>query len=288
MHRLTARGRWAAAVLLFTVPAFAGITADHVESYVSHTSGSIMTAYWGAPYTSSTAALGLPAPSHGLTDLFDADQQIAWADDSVLTPFSPAFHPDHIVMIGEGGHLTLCLSGLVPTNGRNLGVHAGVGLVDIAWPSGQNAPPAETQTSDRNAAVSVSLDGNTWIGLGSFLFDLPSNYFSQGIVNPGNAWDHGTQAADFFKPFLGTLSDFDGADWNQTLAVLDGSAGGMWLDLTPAQNEGLTHIRYVRFDVGEAQRMVVDAVVAVPEPAAAAGLLLAGFGLLHRRRRPGR
>jgi hypothetical protein len=286
MHRLASRGHWAAVVLLFTVPAFAGITADQVESYVSHTSGSPGTAYWGAPYTNSAAGLGLPAPSHGLSDLFDGDQQIAWADDSILTPYSAAFHPDHVVVIAEGGHLTLRLSGFVPTSGRNLGVHAGVGLIDISpWqnPVGQNATPAGTYTSDREAAVSVSLDGLNWVSVGQFLFDAPSNYYSEGVSNP-HTWSHGTTAADFFKPFNGTLADFSGRDWTGTLDLLDGSAGGTWLDLTPALDEGLSHIRYVRFDVGEGQQMVLDAVVAVPEPAAVGGLMLVGLALLHRRR----
>jgi hypothetical protein len=66
------------------------------------------------------------------------------------------------------------------------------------------------------------------------------------------------------------------------LTLLNGSAGGTWLDVS---GTGLSSVQFVRFEVpeGAATRMVVDAVTAVPEPAAM-GLMCVPLLFLARRR----
>ena len=66
--------------------------------------------------------------------------------------------------------------------------------------------------------------------------------------------------------------------------LLDGSAGGTWLDVSGA---GLSAVQFVRFEVpaGTGARLVLDAVTAVPEPGAATVLCLALLSFVRRRRR---
>jgi hypothetical protein len=247
-----------------TVPARAA--AIFASSYTSYTPGSV-----SASYQDPASALGKPNPVSGLY---------------ALTPFNGAFQPSDLTGIGPGGSLTLKLSDPVTVGpGRELGIHAGVNLADASVPNGQNRNPAST-FNFRAADVAVSADGTNWVDLGSFTFDLPTNFYDQGVTTPGAQTSVGADAheADFGKPFDGTLHDFDGKNWAGTLGVLDGSAGGKWLDVTPDQ---IAQFQYVRFSVGAGQIMFLDAVAAVPEPAGigvvgvfAAGLLLAG-----RRRR---
>jgi hypothetical protein len=66
------------------------------------------------------------------------------------------------------------------------------------------------------------------------------------------------------------------------LPLLDGSAGGTWLDLS---STGLASVGFVRFEVpqGADYRLVLDAVTAIPEPGALLPLVGA-LALLRRRR----
>jgi hypothetical protein len=261
----------------------AAITADAVVSYDPGTGAKA--AYWGAPLTDPAAALGLPAANHDLNDLYQGDSQIAFADHSALTPFSPAFTPTEVVSFGAGGHLTLHLSSPVPTTGgATLGVHTGTGLNDFAWPAGHNFPDASTFTDNRVATVEVSADNAAWYSLGGpVTFNLPTNYFAAGISDPyGNG--PGSALADFSKPFTGHLADFDNLDWQGTLALLDGSAGGTWLDLSAAPGVPAS-IQYVRFSLpaGSPDTFVLDSLTAVPEPASLS-LTLLGLPFLRRRR----
>ena len=92
----------------------------------------------------------------------------------------------------------------------------------------------------------------------------------------------GTTEADWSRPFTGTLASFNGQNWSGTLAVLDGSAGGTWLDVTGVLPQGAN---FVKFDVGADQQMFVDAVASSPIPEPTMMTLLGLAGLVVRRRR---
>jgi len=265
----------------FVAPSFAApITADQVVDY---SAGTVKNSYWGDPYTTASAALGLPNSTQNVPDKFDASgNQIAFADNSAITPFNASFNPQNVVAISNGGSLTLHLgSPIVIGSGAALGVHSAVGLNDASYPSGLNHNPAQTYTDSRVADLLVSENGTQWTDLGVHTFDSPTNIYTD-VPDPYGS-HAGTTLAEFSRPFTGGLHAFDGATWTQTLAALDGSAGGTWVDLSGIP---LPDVNYVRFSTATGQTMYVDAVVgdsSVPEPVVG-GIVLFGIGALIRRR----
>jgi hypothetical protein len=238
------------------------LLAGFASSVVSYAPGDGI----AATYQQSASALGMPA---GDTSF------------GVLTPFNAAFLGSHIVGIGPGGSLVLQLDQSAPTSaGATIGVHAAVGLIDTDWPNGNAGPTATPYTNPRAAEVLVSDDGNRWHSLGSRVYDIPTNFYSQGVTTPGLQMEPGTQVADFTKPFTRPLTDFDGKAWPAILTLLDGSAGGEWLDLSTVPYPA---VNFVRFDAGTAQTMYVDAVAVIPEPQSL-GAIVIPCALLARRR----
>lgn len=266
---------------LFTGTATATvITADQVIDY---SAGTIKSSYWGDPYTNPGAALGLPQLTQNVPDEFDAGgNQIAFADNSAITPFNASFNPQNVVAVSDGGSLTLHLgSPVVIGPGAALGVHAAVGLNDASYPNGLNHDPAQTYTDPRVADLLVSADGMHWTDLGTHTFDVPTNIYTDAADPYGG--HPGSQLADFSKPFAGNLHSFDGQTWGQTLATLDGSAGGTWIGLSGV---ALADVNYVRFSTSTGQTAYVDAVVgdsAVPEPATGGAVVIVLVALLRRR-----
>lgn len=246
-------------------PARAVVTGSTVVSYQPGDATS---------FTDPAAAVGLPV---GDTSF------------GALTPFNPPFKPEHIVIVGAGGGITLRLSAPVPTGGAGpeIGVFSNNGLIDVSpTGSGTAGTPAATFSPPGSARVSVSSDGMTFVPLGTdpFVFENPTNYYTDVTIDNFSA-PLGNVAADFSKPFTGTLSSLGGLTYPQIVQLLNGSAGGTWLDVSAS---GLPTVEYVRFEVpaGGAQRLVFDAVSAVPEPGSAA-LFLPAAALLLRRRRVG-
>ena len=254
--------RWAVGSFSFVF--LAAVTAAHgafATGVVSYTPGSLVSASLNNP----AAALGIPTADTGF---------------GVLTPFNPAFAASDIVEIGPGGSLVLQLGAPAPTGaGRTLGVHAAVGLIDTDFPNGNPGAVATPFTQPRSASVLVSDDNVRWHALGAITFDLPTNFYSEGVTTPGFQDTPGTAVADFTKPFAHALADFNGRNWNQILTLLDGSAGGAWLDLSGVPYPA---VNFVRFDVTTGQRMILDAVAVVPEPIGA--IVVASLILLARRR----
>jgi len=115
----------------------------------------------------------------------------------------------------------------------------------------------------------VSADGRTFVPLSAqpVTFTNPTNFYTDVAIDNYSA-PLGSAVADFDKPFNGNLSSFNGLEYPQIVALLNGSAGGTWLDVSGA---GLSVVQYIRFDVpaGGDDRLVLDAVTAVPEPVAA-------------------
>jgi hypothetical protein len=240
----------------------AKLLAGFASSVVSYAPGDGIAATFQQP----ASALGMPA---GDTSF------------GVLTPFNAAFLGSHIVGVGAGGSLVLQLDQTAPTNaGATIGVHAAVGLIDTEWPNGNAGPTATLYTNPRAADVLVSDDGSRWHSLGSRTFDIPTNFYSQGVTTPGLQMEPGTQVADFTKPFTRPLSDFDGRDWPAILTLLDGSAGGEWLELSSVP---YPTVNFIRFDAGAGQTIYVDAVAVIPEPVHGVACVIA-CALLARRR----
>ena len=240
------------------------LLAGFASSVVSYAPGDGI----AATYQQPASALGMPA---GDTSF------------GVLTPFNAAFLGTHIVGIGPGGSLVLQLDQSAPTGagaGATIGVHAAVGLIDTDWPNGNAGATATPYTNPRSADVLVSDNGSRWHSLGSRTFDVPTNFYSQGVTTPGLQMEPGTQVADFTRPFTRPLSDFDGKTWPAILTLLDGSAGGEWLDLSSVPYPA---VNFVRFDAGTAQTMYVDAVAVIPEPQSLGAIVIAS-ALLARRR----
>ena len=244
-------------------PARAVVTAASVVDYRPGSATS---------FTDPAASIGLPS---GDTSF------------GALTPFNPPFLDSHIVVIGGGGRITLRLSSPVAAAGagRELGVFANNGLIDVSENgSGVAGSPASTFSPLPSALVSVSADGQTFVPLGNepLVFGNPTNFYTDVEITNYSA-PPGAAAADFSKPFTGTLASFDGLTYAQMVQLLGGSAGGTWIDVSGA---GLSTVQYVRFDVpaGDGQRLVLDAVTAVPEPGVA-WCLVPALALLARRRR---
>jgi hypothetical protein len=159
------------------------------------------------------------------------------------------------------------------------------GLIDTDYPHGQVGPTAQLFSDPSRAVMSVSSDGGLWLAVSAhpITFDMPTNYFADLPADPSFNTQPGSQPADFSEPFTASLSDFNGRNWSSTLALLDGSAGGTWIDFS---STGLSEVNYVRFEVpaGANYRMVIDAVTAVPEPGVVVLSLAWTLGLLLRRR----
>jgi hypothetical protein len=253
---VSAAGLMVAVGVAEATPMFATSVVNYVPGIIS------------TDFQEAAAALGMPA---GDTSF------------GVLTPFNGPFLGSHITGIGQGGSLTLALAATAPTGGgATLGVHAGVGLIDNDWPNGFAGAVATPYTNPRTSEVSVSDDGVRWHSLGTRTFAMPTNFYSHGIATPGYQADAGTQVANFQKPFTRPLSDFNTLDWPGILGVLDGSAGGDWLDLTSVPYPG---VNYIRFEVNTAAGvMYVDAVAVIPEPGAMLLSVTLSAGVLLVRR----
>ena len=238
-------------------------------------------------YTSSSSALGKPGGN---------------VDGGTLNPFVPNYRGTELTGIGVGGQLTLGLSNFVTVGvagTREIGVFGNVGIA-----AASNNPPTAGNPAAvfglRSVLISVSADGVNFVPLnggGLITSTLPANYYTNPDTTNYNAAPPANPTfADFGKPFTGSLADFNGETYAQTLATLDGSAGGTWLDLS---GTGLAQVGYIRFNEptsgganggifylnGVSMNGSLLGVNVVPEPDTVALLLAGGVCLLVWRRR---
>lgn len=231
-------------------------------------------------YTNSSVALGSPQRIAG--------ESSPWPSE--VTVFNGPFANDEIVSIGEGGHLTLRLSNFVlpDPSGPEIGVFENIFLIDGEFDGVVDSPAS--QFGGDSAEVAVSEDGDSWVTLGTFLFDLPT----QGST------DLSGTPSDYQKPFTGSLNSFanlpyDHATDDDVFDLLDGSGGGNWLDIS---GTGLSKVGYIRFSVeddlnaGTSLNFELDAVSisvtamggVVPEPSSLALVTTMVIGAVMRRR----
>lgn len=276
--------RWvcgfAAGVALCTTvssSAFAAVPVSSAENYVAGTGA--------GGYTTASSATGA---ADGLTG-----ESIGFPN--ILSPFSPAFEVDELTGIGAGGKITLKFA--APINlitGSDFGVFTNVGLMDGDFPNGTNTNPAGTFSGVRKADVEVSLNGVNFFAIGRVTFDNPSNYFANAAGPFLTSAPADPVLADYGQPFAGSLNDFSGLNWNATLGLLNGSAGGTWIDADAAVPLlGQASLQYVRLSIptggiaGTDGKLFIDTLyaanAAVPEPASiACAAVLAGLVLRRR------
>ena len=178
------------------------------------------------------------AANAGLTD-------IDFGFPEIITPFNPPADADQLVTIGSGGSITLQFPQPinVAASAPTVGVFTGIGFFDSQYPNGVNYSP--TQTFDtQSAVVSVSADDKNWVSLGFQNFTVPENFYANAANPYQFPAPSPAQLADFGQPFTGLTNSFDGENFSQILAKLNGSAGGTWLNLA---GSGLSQINYIQF-----------------------------------------
>jgi hypothetical protein len=262
--------------------------AQYAESVISYNAGTTP----ASAFTVAAAALGEPSRFTG------------GSFPGVVSPFSPPFRTDQIVSVGEGGQITLRLSNYAIPHpaGPEIGLFENIGIVDVDFPNGHAGSPAATFGPLDSALVEVSGDGASWVSLGSVLFDIPTNGFTD-LDDPFSPAP-GSVPSNFQQPFIGSLSDFDGLPYSDNnipdiLELLNGSGGGTWIDIS---GSGLARVGYVRLSLaddgnsGVGLNFELDAVSIargsvggiVPEPMSITllGLALASVMMSCRRSRP--
>lgn len=269
-------------VRLATATAVFGVIASVSSFSSSSVCAAVPAADAVVSYAPGTAPSGYQTPAAALGELNPDTNAGNSFGYGALTPFNAAWQGSQMVGIGAGGSLTLHLA----ETAAKIGVHTGVGLNNQGPGNGQNTNPASTYTNPRQSLVEVSTDGVGFVSLGTIDFDSPSNFFDEGITSPTFQSTPGAHAADFAKSFSSVLADFNGKDWAGTLDVLNGSAGGEWLDLSPVLPAGANFVRF-SVPLGQLDPMFVDAVAVVPVPEPAGMMVLAAVPalLLGRRRR---
>jgi hypothetical protein len=255
-------GPLAAALLLAATTAHAAAFADAVIAY--------------QPGIGFSGSLTNPASALGAPSTVNVDP--VWGD-SDITPFTPPYLPGQIVSLGEGGSLTVRMSGPLQNSpghpyGLDFILYGNTSFFDAEWPNGRTDANATIFGDNPGSTeVWVSADGAQFYRLNPSLAPvLDGLYPTDGAGSPGVP----------VNPALGREA-FQSQTLTQIRSLYGGSAGGTGFDLAWAQDANgqpvsLAEAWFVRIDVlsGHAE---IDAIAAVPEPGVWA-LGLAGLGML--------
>lgn len=225
-----------------------------------------------------------PATAIGSPERFTGEGSFPGA----VTMFNPPFGTDEIVRIGRGGSLIMefnepIVDGPAHPFGVDLIIFGNGGFIDVDYPHGQIDAVASMFGLDP-MRVSVSSDGVEFVSLGDRVEGL---FPTQGYrdVQPFDA-PPGAALTDFTQPMNPALTpaDFAGLSYAEALSLYAGSGGGLPIDIAAS---GLASVQFVKIeavDTGDDDVAVeVDAIAAVPEPGAAAALLLLSALALRRR-----
>ena len=247
------------------------------DSIVSYTAGANVTPGFDDP----ASALGMPALNNGSSEF---GGQVF--DNGDVTPFNPAFLPDQLVQVGDGGELIVRFDAPVLDDSANpFGIDLLVfGNAFFFQPDLFGAVAEELSADD--ALISVSQDGLLWSDITSVFADalFPTSAYTD---TPGAFLSGGATLSDFTLPVDPSIDWLD-ATYAELVtdlgALYAGSGGGGGVDLAEA---GLPWIQYVRIQAQSGVVAEIDAfsdVAALPEPAAMA-LLLLGLCALGGARR---
>ena len=277
-----------ATVVSSVVPFASAQTNDFASGVVDYTAGTGIS----ATYTHASSALGEPGGSPG--------------GSGTLNPFVPNYTGSELTGIGVGGQLTISLANFVtvgPAGTQEIGIFGNSALVNTGASGAPAAANPATAFGVRSVLISVSADGVNFVPLNAgtlITSTLPVNYYTNPDTTNINAPPPANPSlADFGKPFIGSLTDFNGQTYAQTLTTLNGSAGGTWLDLSAT---GLSQVGYIRFDEpssgganggvfylnGVSGNENLIGGIVVPEPGTTAMLIVLGGALAvawGRRRR---
>ena len=249
-------------VCVLSVPSAAAFASSFATEVVSYTPGTNVPAGYDDP----NAALGSPGRITG-TGPYDGD----------VTPFNAPYLSSDVVTVGAGGELTLSFDHPVVANPAHpYGIDVlvfGNAFLGIDFDTGL----ADGTIFAEPGHIAVSQDGVHWTDVPNVFAD--SLFPTMGYQNtPGPFASGGTIPTSYTKavnPAL-TAASFAGKDLAGIAALYAGSGGGAGIDLTAL---GLPWIEYVRVYQlpGDTFSTEVDAISAVPEPAA---LTLVGVGAL--------
>ena len=244
------------------------------DSVVSYAPGSGP----GPGLTLAASALGEPAR-------FSPNSNPEWA--AVVSPFSPAYLPEHIVSLGTGGSLVVSFAEPVVNDASNpygidLLVFGNAGMQDPSWPAGVTNGQ---MFGDGRGVIEVSTNGTTWFTV-PVLADSMHPTLAFNDVTNGYSNAPGTVHSDFTRPVNPAFSIANGMTMTDILAGYAGSGGGTGVDIGAA---GLASVSFVRITnpTGAFGTVEVDGfadVTSVPAPATLAAVAPIGLMTLRRRR----
>lgn len=238
-----------------------------------------------APGSNPAGGAVMPASSLGEPARFSPNANPEWA--SIVSPFSPAYLPEHIVSLGAGGSLVVGFSEPVTDDAANpfgidLLVFGNALLEDAAWPSGV----ATGNLFAGNGVIEVSTNGTNWVLVPNIVADAAYPTLGYSDLTNGYATTPGAVPSDFTRPVNPAFSFAAGMTMADIQAAYAGSGGGAGVDLGAL---GLTSISFVRITnpTGQSGTVEIDGfadVSPVPGPAGVIVLSLGALGFSRRRR----